>query len=373
MRIDHIHFFVTDAEITQNWFQQTLGFYPIAQGRNHHVQTYVLAHGDIRFVISSPLTRANPVADFLKCHPAGVVDLAFQVDEPEDLIQMMDQLEGSGRIVTSLQTEWLLHGTVQWLQIKGWGNLLRHTLIYRSGDTSPLPVMPDFPMVIPCPKVNPASTPLLVGIDHVVINVPDGELVPCSQWYSQFLGFQPRQLFTIQTNYSGLRSQVLVHPEGSVQLPINEPTSTNSQIQEFLDLNGGAGVQHIALQTPDIIGAIAQFRHHGLTFLDVPPTYYELQQSQNFPLTTEQWEAISSLHILVDQQEQTIPALLMQAFTKPIFEQPTFFLELIQRQRYVLQGKLLEVQGFGEGNFRALFTAMEQQQINQKNHHKPLG
>jgi 4-hydroxyphenylpyruvate dioxygenase len=142
-----------------------------------------------------------------------------------------------------------------------------------------------------------------------------------------------------------------------VQFPINEPTSANSQIQEFLDVNQGPGIQHIALQTPQIVKAIAQLRHRGLSFLPIPSTYYtQLRtQHQGLPLSTAELEEIAAQEILVDWHNEASQALLLQTFTQPIFEQPTFFFELIERRQ--------EAQGFGEGNFRALFEAIEREQL----------
>ncbi len=369
MQIDHIHFFVVDAEASRHWFTQTLGFQAIAHGKNAHTQTVVMEQGGIRFVLSSPLTAASPVAQFLQSHPPGVADLAFQVQDAATLTGVMARLAASAdaadrsAIAPAIQTESFTNGCLQWTQIKGWGGVLRHTLLHRTGVTPLLPTTANLPTVIPCAAPVAVAPSLLVGIDHVVMNVPDGELQPTIQWYAHTLGFQPRQTFNIQTDHSGLRSQVLVHPDSAVQLPINEPASPSSQIQEFLDLNHGAGIQHIALRAQNAVQAIAHFRQRGLTFLDVPMTYYHQQRARGLPLTDEQWEAIATNQILVDWQDRSIPALLLQAFTHPIFEQPTFFFELIERQVYRDNQQHREVQGFGEGNFRALFEAMEQEQI----------
>jgi 4-hydroxyphenylpyruvate dioxygenase len=189
------------------------------------------------------------------------------------------------------------------------------------------------------------------------LNVATGDLERALSWYEEVLGFQRQQRFMIETENSGLRSQVMVHPASGVQFPINEPTSANSQIQEFLDVNQGAGIQHIALQTPQIVKAIAQLRHRGLAFLPIPSTYYtQLRtQHQGLPLSTAELEEIAAQQILVDWHNEASQALLLQTFTQPIFEQPTFFFELIERRS--------QAKGFGEGNFRALFEAIEREQL----------
>jgi 4-hydroxyphenylpyruvate dioxygenase len=204
--------------------------------------------------------------------------------------------------------------------------------------------------------VTPSATPFYTHIDHVVLNVANGNLESAVSFYEKTLGFQRQQTFNIQTHRSGLHSQVMVHPHGGVQLPINEPSSENSQIQEFLNLNRGPGIQHIALATHDILQAVAQLRASGLSFIQVPPRYYRnLQQRQGFRKSAAQWAEIEAQEILVDWHSDDPEKMLLQTFTQPIFSQPTFFFESIERR--------CQAQGFGEGNFQALFQAIEQEQI----------
>jgi 4-hydroxyphenylpyruvate dioxygenase len=195
-----------------------------------------------------------------------------------------------------------------------------------------------------------------------VLNVETGDLEKAVNWYHKILGFQPQQNFDIQTEQSALRSRVMIHPEGGVQFPINESASANSQIQEFLDANRGPGIQHMALQTNNIVQVVTDLRSRGLPFLPVPPTYYsELQQRQNYFPTD--WEAIAASQVLADWQEDTPEAMLLQIFTQPIFGEPTFFFEIIERRITVVNGKQVQAGGFGAGNFRALFQAIEGEQM----------
>ena len=201
-------------------------------------------------------------------------------------------------------------------------------------------------------------------IDHAVLNVATGDLERAVKWYQNTLGFQPQQNFEIKTNQSALRSRVMIHPNGNVQLPINEPGSANSQIQEFLDANCGSGIQHIALQTDRILQVVSELRSRGLPFLPVPSTYYsELRQQWESYLSSAEWEAIEVCQVLVDWQKDISEAMLLQIFTQPIFEQPTLFFELIERRKAWVKGQQIQAQGFGEGNFRALFEAIEREQI----------
>jgi 4-hydroxyphenylpyruvate dioxygenase len=189
-----------------------------------------------------------------------------------------------------------------------------------------------------------------------VLNVAAGDLERAAAWYKNTLDFESKQTFKIQTDRSALHSQVMVSSNSSVQLPINEPASPHSQIQEFLDVNRGPGIQHIALNTPNIVQAIAQLRPRGLSLLPVPPSYYtQLQQRQGLPLSAVELQEIAQEQILVDWDNTTPQALLLQTFTQPIFGQPTFFFELIERR--------FQARGFGEGNFRALFEAIEREQF----------
>jgi 4-hydroxyphenylpyruvate dioxygenase len=350
MNIDHIHFFVEDARFWRDWFVQVLGFQPVSfqpvsfqpvsssaalcelPARGRHTHREIVRSGAVTFWLSSALTQASPVAHYLKQHPPGVVDVAFQVEDLSAAIAQAHQAHAK-----------ILQPFAGTYQILGWGNL-RHTLL----ETQPSIAQP--------------ST--ITAIDHIVLNVAKGELEQAVAFYEQVFGFQRQQSFAIRTDRSALCSQVLTHPHGSIKFPINEPVTPTSQIQEFLDLNGGAGIQHLALKTEGIVEAIAQFRQRGLAFLQVPWSYYEqLRQRAGFQLTEAEWRAIAAQEILVDWQTEHSQALLLQAFTQPVFSQPTFFFELIERRRYWVGEVEKTAQGFGEANFQALFEAIEREQM----------
>jgi 4-hydroxyphenylpyruvate dioxygenase len=195
--------------------------------------------------------------------------------------------------------------------------------------------------------------PRFIGIDHLVLNVGMGELEKTVTWYEKILGFQREQTFTIETEQSGLYSQVLVHPSSNIKFPINEPLSTNSQIQEFINLNQGSGIQHIALKTTNIIDVVKELRERGVKFLSVPDEYYHSLTKPN--ISDVEWQEIVKQKILIDYDFLNLyHPLLCQIFTKPIFGEPTFFFELIERRN--------NKQGFGERNFQALFKAIEEEQ-----------
>lgn len=356
MKIDHIHFYVEDAIATRNWFTSTMGFRSLNHTRNHHTHTEVVTNGAVYFVLSSCLRDSSPVSEFLKHHPPGVVDVAFCVQDIEPVINRA--IAHGAEILQPIQQQQYGQGTVKSAQIKAW-ETLRHTIVQRSGLT---PLLPFGEAEIAASSSD--SGVCFTDIDHVVLNVAIGDLEKAVAWYEEVFGFQPQQMFAIQTDRSGLCSRVMEYPHSQVKLPINEPTSENSQIQEFLNLNRGAGIQHIALHTENIVEAIAHLRQSGLTFLQVPASYYrQLRQRSNGVLSESQLRQIEAQQLLVDWQTETPEAVLLQTFTQPVFEQPTFFFELIERQTYRVNDRLLQAQGFGEGNFRALFEAIEREQL----------
>ena len=358
MDIDHVHFYVADAEQWRDWFVQHLGLTAVASGTTQDTHTEILQGGPVIFLASSPVNTQGPVAAYLQHHPPGVADVAFQV---QALHATLARAQANGAVIRQpLQREDQPHGQLQWGRIQGWGSL-QHTLLQRSGPTSLVPTdrtwqggVPTIPTDVTDQSIlhhNPAK---FAGIDHIVLNVSNQTLNAAVHWYESVLGFYSNCEFDINTDRSGLRSQVLVHPAGTAQFPINEPASSGSQVQEFLVANQGPGIQHLALRTLDIVETMTQLRQQGLSFLEVPRSYYSQLYQALTPVTLHlDWQAIADQQILVDLN--TPPGILMQAFTQPIFAEPTFFLEVIERR--------FQAQGFGEGNFLALFEAIEREQI----------
>ena len=348
MQIDHVHFYLNNARQWRDWFIHTLGFQPVASGTNCNTRTEVVKSGSVYFALSSPLTPDSIVAQFLQRHPTGVADVAFGVEDLETAMEV-----AIARGVKVLQPIQQYRG-VKWGKIAAWGTL-DHTLIERTISSLPLPPGMNWERIERDLDSKEAIT--VTDIDHLVINLPAGELERAASWYENSLGFCRQQAFTIETQHSGLHSQVMVHPASGVQLPLNEPASANSQIQEFLEINRGAGVQHIALKTGNILQFVPQCTAAGLNFLSVPSSYYtQVQQRCQGYLPVAELEEIARSQILVDAPDLTSPGLLLQIFTQPIFEGAAFFLEIIERRCLV--------RGFGEGNFRTLFQAMEKEQMN---------
>ncbi|BAY77505.1 4-hydroxyphenylpyruvate dioxygenase [Nostoc linckia NIES-25] len=367
MKIDSVHFYVENAKTWRDWFVHHLGFQAVARTSSFHTCTEVVKSGNVCFLLSSPLLPTSPVAEFLRQYPPGVADVAFAVEDVEAAIAHA-KMHGA-TVLQPIQEHNVGATSIKCSKIAAWGGLT-HTLIERSSVSSHPSLVFDKTQSLSqgflgselCNKGQMTDDNIFTGIDHIVLNVEIGDLERAVAWYENILDFQPQQVFKIKTDRSALHSQVMVSHNGDVQLPINEPATRNSQIQEFLDVNRGPGIQHIALRTTNLVSAIAKFRASGLSLLSVPQTYYtQLKQRSGFPLSDLEIEAIAKQEILVDWREYTplegrnTAPLLLQIFTQPIFEQPTFFFEFIERR--------FQAQGFGEGNFRALFEAIESEQI----------
>ena len=353
LQIDHIHFYLENALASRDWFINVMGFESIASGSSCHTHTEIVASGSkVKFALSSPITNVSPVAEFLRCHPPGVADVSFSVDNLE--VAIAHTLSQGALISLPIQRWHFPHGELASATIVSKAGVC-HTLCERHGQTPTLPGLSQRPFINP--------NPLLTAVDHIVLNVGVGELESTVKWYEKALGFSRQQTFTIQTERSALFSQVMIHPSCGLKFPVNEPRSNNSQIQEFLDINGGAGIQHIALKTGNISQVTAKLRNAGLNFLNIPSTYYEQFQHcyQTLGISPQEWQQLVKQEILIDfpeSEEDDLNPLLLQIFTKPIFSQPTFFFELIERRD--------QAQGFGEGNFRALFEAVEKEQLKRR-------
>jgi 4-hydroxyphenylpyruvate dioxygenase len=327
MEIDHIHFYVEDLATQRNWFIQNMGCETISAATSHHTATEVLKSGAVYFVLSSALSPTSPVANYLKKHPPGVADIALRVHSIEAQLAKADQIQ------VSLQTLPWLGGLLKWAKISGWGSL-SHTLIE---NTSPVDFcLAFFGLEAQAEgegKLRAIADPSadFTQVDHVVLNVAAGALSQVVEWYRNLFDFQVQQTFQIQTEISGLNSKVLMSRNGQVYFNINEPSSSRSQIQEFLDENRGSGIQHIALKTPNIMQAVKQMRQRGMKFLSVPITYYSqlsqrLQQGTMSQFSQAEIQDIKAQNILVDWQKNRPNSILLQIFSHPIFEHRTFFL-----------------------------------------------
>lgn len=356
MDFAYLHFFVNDAEVWRDWFVNTLDFRPISSPTLQKFGEHAVHCDRILVLLSSPKSGRAEIQRFLQQHSEGIGEVAFRVNNLEAIAPRF-QRHGHPPSIYHLPTTC---GTLRWFQGSGWGSL-HHTFIELADDSE---TAINNVWGIPT-ETSPSGDKRLpwTEIDHAVLNVPAGELMQAVSWYEQQFGFQRQQQFVIETPRSGLRSVVLHHPQGDATLPINEPISPNSQVQEFITHHRGAGVQHAALRTDDLVQTIAVLRARGLTFLSVPESYYQqLRERTSFWHDADDWVAIAQQQILVDWPPEDPYRRLLQTFTQPLFNQPTFFLEFIERQPYRKQTGTPLAQGFGEGNFKALFEAIEREQ-----------
>lgn len=357
MDIEYLHLYVRDAPAWQDWFVKTLGFRALASDLLMQLGECAVQSAQVLILLSSDDRRPSEAGAFLQKHSEGVADVAFRV---QDLDAAIARLQAVGeRLLAPVKSYHGATGSWRWCRIQGVGSLC-HTLIEPPSEAAS-------PFAGPSPSASADFTqpagPAWLSIDHAVLNVPAGMLAEAVTWYKSRLGFMPEQRFDIATARSGLHSVVLKHPDGNATLPVNEPTSANSQIQEFLDLHGGAGIQHVALRTSNLVQAVSVLRRRGLAFLSVPGTYYQqLRDRPGFWSMAGDWAAIAQQQILVDWPAEAPKRRLLQTFTQPPFEKPTFFWEFIERQIEQTSTGTKQAEGFGAGNFQALFEAIEREQ-----------
>jgi 4-hydroxyphenylpyruvate dioxygenase len=341
--VDHIEFIVDNADQWRDFFRDRYGmtarFYADEKTGVKGRRAHVVGQGRINFIVAEPQGR-GPEADFMRWHldkhGCGVRDVAFRVQDARHAID--EAVRRGAKSVRALDQHEEFNGAT----IAAYGDTV-HTFIERKPHTGFAPGYVSVPGVVEEGDIHFAM------IDHVVANVERME--EWVKFYEQVFGFDLYMHFDINTGRSALMSKVVSPTDGWVKLPINEPSSKNSQIQEFLDQYNGPGVQHIALLTPDIMKTVAAMRRMGQDFLEVPDTYYDAEFDQRIGEIEEDKEELRKLKILVDRDHD---GYLLQLFTKCVFARPTLFFEIIQRR-----GRAM---GFGEGNFRALFEAIEREQ-----------
>ena len=354
---DCIEFWVGNARTTAGFLMSAYGFRCTAYaGPETGVRTkasYVLEQGDIRFVVSGALTPDSPIAEHVRHHGDGVHDLALLVTDAEAAYAAA--VSRGARSVREPWAETDDQGTLRLAQIGTYGETV-HTFVDRT-DYRGTTLEPGYGADnLPPTPVGPAVG--LVAIDHVVGNVEDGKLADWVGFYESVLGFGELRHFDadqIRTEYSALRSTVVWDGQRIV-MPINEPAEgrRKSQIQEYVDSYDGPGVQHIALRTDDILTAVQALRDRGVRFMRVPDAYYAEARAR-FDGIELPWDEIQRLNVLVDREGD---GYLLQIFTETVTDRPTVFFEIIERRG---------AQGFGEGNFKALFEAIEREQAKRGN------
>ena len=352
--IDYIELFAANGRLISHFYIHSFGFTPVAyrgpETGYRDAATYILRQGKITFVITTPLSPHHWMAATVATHGDTVNDIAFRVQNCEAFYY--EALRRGARSA-EVPHEWRdALGKARRAAIETYGNVV-HSIVEREDYKGVFwpgfePYEKFFPDTVDGPEVG------LAAVDHVVGNVELGQMQEWVKFYENTLGFTEMLHFTdddISTEYSALMSKVVRNGTGKVKFPINEPAEgrRKSQIDEYLTFHRGAGVQHIALITGDIITTVKALRAKGVPFLKVPATYYEDLQ-RRVGAIKEDVKAIAELGILVDRDDD---GYLLQIFTKPMHDRPTLFFEIIQRRGS---------QGFGIGNFKALFEAIEREQ-----------
>ena len=350
--VDHLRFAVGNARQAAHWYSTAFGMrvtaYRGPETGCRELAEYVLESGGARFVVAGPVIAGTALGDHVARHGDGVVDIALRVPDAERAFRNAVE-----RGATALAEPQLVEddaGKVVTAAIATYGET-RHTLVERSAYSGAF--LPGF--VARGPLVAPPDKRLFQAVDHVVGNVELGQMDTWVGFYNRVMGFENMKEFVgadIATEYSALMSKVVADGHKKVKFPLNEPAvgKRKSQIDEYLEFYGGPGVQHVALATNDILRTVDEMRARGVDFLETPDSYYDDALVERVGPVRAPLEDLRERRILVDRDED---GYLLQIFTKPVQDRPTVFFELIERH-----GSL----GFGKGNFKALFEAIEREQ-----------
>lgn len=347
---DHIEFYVGNAKQSAYYYQAAWGYELIAYaGPETGVReksSYVLRQGKITLVLSTALNPDHEIAQHVLKHGDGVKFLSLWVDDAT--AAFIETTKRGARPFMEPASYKDEFGEVIMSGIYTYGETI-HRFVERKNYTGPF--LPGYKA--PVHKMNTTSVGLL-HVDHCVGNVELGAMNTWVEFYEKVMGFQLLLTFDdkdISTEYSALMSKVVSNGNGYVKFPINEPAEgkKKSQIEEYLDFYRGAGVQHIAVATHDIITTVTELRNRGIEFLYVPETYYD-DVLDRVGQIDENLEELKKLNILIDRDEE---GYLLQLFTKPVEDRPTLFYEIIQRKG---------AKSFGKGNFKALFESIEREQ-----------
>ena len=300
-RIHHVEFWVGNAKQSAFFYRNAFGFgqfaYAGLETGERDRTSYVLEQNKARFVLTSPMGRGGPINEFLDRHADGVRDIAFEVEDADAAYAAALERGADGVVEPHDLTD--EHGTVRRAAIQTYGDTIHSLISYKDYSG---PFLPGFTA-----KEVPAEDTGLLIVDHIVGNVELGKMNFLADWYSKILGFERYITFDdkdISTEYSALMSIVMSDDSRKVKFPINEPADgrKKSQIEEYLDFNGGPGVQHLALLTGDIIKTVRHLRANGIEFLEVPRSYYD-ELTDRVGEIDEAIETIRDLGILVDRDE----------------------------------------------------------------------
>jgi len=349
----HLEFYVGNAKQAAHFYRTAFGLKLVAYsgletGARNRV-SYVLEENDIRLVLTSSLHPDDEIARHVRRHGDGVKDIAFIVDNAEEAFN-----EAVNRGARPVMEPMLIEddeGEIVKASIGVFGDTI-HSFLERKHYAGKF--MPGFRSIENVPP--PPFSTGLSEIDHLAISIPEGQLDEWVEFYEDTMGFHQSHHEDVSTDYSAMNSKVVQNKSGSIKLPLVEPASgkRKSQIEEYLEYYGGPGVQHVAFLSGDIVETVKAWRAAGNEFLKVPRSYYEMLEDRVGRIDDDV-EELEAEHILVDRDEW---GYLMQIFTRPVQSRPTVFMEAIQRRG---------ARGFGSGNIKALFAAVELDQAKRGN------
>jgi len=348
---DHVELWVGNAKQAAYYYEHAFGFRRTAYaGPETGVRdraSYVLEQNDIRLVVTSAIRSDSPIGRHAFKHGDGVKDIALRV--PDAATAYREAVSRGAEGVTEphvLQDDF---GKVELATIATYGDVV-HTFVSRNGYEGGY-----LPGYVAQELANGSGDGVgLLAIDHIVGNVELGRMDHWVSFYEQVFGMTEMIHFSdddISTEYSALMSKVMTDGQGKVKFPINEPAEgkRKSQIDEYLEFNEGPGAQHIAMQSSNIVKTVEALQRHGVMFLTTPDVYYD-DTPERVGEIDESWDDLRRLKILADRDDD---GYLLQIFTKTAQDRPTLFFEVIERHG---------ARGFGDGNFKALFEAIEREQ-----------
>jgi 4-hydroxyphenylpyruvate dioxygenase len=344
---DYIEYYVGNARQAAHFWRTAYGFTPIAySGLEIGIRdrtSIVMQQNDIRLVLTSALDSDSPIAEHVRLHGDDVKDIAFTVDDAEDAYEAALRRGAQPLMPPTLYED--DKGSMTKATIGAFGDTV-HSFIERKG--AGVAHFPNFRTVENPP---PCVSTGLTEIDHVAISIAPSTLEKMVEFYQEVLGFHHSHTEDILTEYSSMNSKVVENSTGQIKFPLVEPAAgqRKSQIEEYLEFHGGPGAQHVAFTSDNIVASVQRLRANGNDFLRAPDTYYNALKSRIGEIE-EDVTALHQLNILADRDPW---GYLMQIFTRPILDRPTIFMEIIQRK---------DARGFGGGNIRALFEAIEREQ-----------
>jgi 4-hydroxyphenylpyruvate dioxygenase len=352
---DYVEFYVGNAKQSAHFYKTAFGFQSCAYGgletglKDH--TSYVLKQDKIRLVLTSALNSNSPIGEHVKKHGDGVKVIALLVEDARSAFE--ETTKRGAKPFMEPKVEQDEQGEVVKSGIYTYGETIHMFIERKNYKGTFLPGFKEWKS-----DYNPAAVGLKF-IDHMVGNVGWNQMNDTVKWYEEVMGFVNFLSFDdkqITTEYSALMSKVMSNGNGRIKFPINEPAKgkKKSQIEEYIDFYEGAGVQHLALATDDIIKTVRELKIRGVEFLPPPPqAYYDeipKRLGVHSEIMKEDIKELQKLSILVDADED---GYLLQIFTKPVEDRPTLFYEIIQR---------MGAKGFGAGNFKALFESIEREQ-----------